>query len=516
MVRRRIEHLENESVPLVYYIGTFVTVLFLRNLLELFVYRYQYFAFTQMAIYYNLFFISVMLSIMLVFILATRERIERIARVLMASFTLILSAPLIDLLIYGRRGYQITYLLTTNTWRDFFLNLITYFGPLEPEIGVSLGMRTEILIILSLSFIYLIYKSRNVIKSVFYTFLIYVIIYSFLGIPFLVQEGFGIIGLGHLSREILETQFRIALYLLISLILIFIILCLTKWKYMSNILMDIRPFRLAHYQMMFMIGLFFGHRMNALELTGNTLFSIILTTMAITFAWLFSVFTNNIEDVGIDRVSNIERPLVSGAFSLDTYKRISLVLLMLVLACSLVAGYVSLFFVALFTGNYFLYSMPPFRLKRIPVFSKMIIGLNSLLLFVLGHSYTGALFDIPLMVPVFFLTIYSLAINIIDIKDHEGDLEEGIKTLPVLLGLKRAKVLIGAFFGVAVFSSYILVREIFSLNPYLSMITMLALGGVGALEFYLITREDYKESTVFFVYLCLLFVFTYLMYVLPH
>jgi len=59
-VENRIEHLEDESVPFIYYVGIFVSVLFLRQFLELFVYR-QSFSFKDLAIHYNLWFTCVLL-----------------------------------------------------------------------------------------------------------------------------------------------------------------------------------------------------------------------------------------------------------------------------------------------------------------------------------------------------------------------------------------------------------------------------------------------------------------------
>jgi 4-hydroxybenzoate polyprenyltransferase len=151
------------------------------------------------------------------------------------------------------------------------------------------------------------------------------------------------------------------------------------------------------------------------------------------------------------------------------------------------------FFILLFCGNYFLYSMPPLRLKRIPFFSKLFISLNSLILVLLGYATVcGSFTGFPKLLIAYFLVLFTAAINFIDIKDFEGDRENGIGTLPVLLGLKRAKVVIGMF----VMVTYLALILIFK-KPYV----LVPLGILGSLQFALINRKQYSENLVFAVYL---------------
>ncbi len=503
-VENRIERLEDESVPFIYYVGIFVSVIFVRSFLELVVYR-QSFNFKDLAIHYNLFWVTALSLLLIIFYLATKEKIEKIARVLLASFTVVLTAPLIDLLVYGREVYQIQYILKAD-FRGLIQRFFTYFGPLDESSGISIGMRLEILVIISLCFIYFIYKNKDLIRSLIFSFLVYAGIFFIGSMPSLLDNTFNLLG-----REIIINY--IQCHLLIIIIFVTILFYLVKRRYLIEIIKDIRPYRMMHFQMMFFLGLAIGHRLSPTGLTGDVL-SIILTLISILFACLFSLFVNNIVDYDIDKVSNKERPLVTGSISLKTYKKISALFFLLAVTYSLAAGYISLFFIIIFMGNYFLYSVPPLRLKRIPILSKLPIALNSLLLLFLGHSFTGELLDLPVMIPIFFFTVYTLGINFIDIKDHEGDKKEGIKTIPVLLGLKKAKLLIGAFFALAVFSSYFLIEELISLTPTLSTVFILILGSVGVVEFYLINREEYEEAPVFITYLILLFLFTYILFVL--
>lgn len=501
-----IERLEDESVPLIYYIGTFISILFIRDFIEVIVYR-QRFDFEVLVIRYNPFYVGVLLSLCIIFYLATKEKIEKIARVLLASFSLILLGPLIDLFVYGRGEYQITY-LRGGTYREAIRAFFT-LGPLEEvrgHTGISIGMRIEVLVILFLCFVYFVYKNKDRIKSLIFSFTVYASLVFFGAIIFLLNNIF----------DSLETVLRIlpSVFLFIIIVLLSILFYLVKRRYLIELIKDIRPYRTGHFFLMFILGLGIGHRMNPIDLTPEFASNLILTLLSILFAGMFLICLNNIEDYEIDKVSNKKRPLVTGAIPLGSYKRISIVFLLLALVYSLAAGYKPLFFIILGIGNYLLYSAPPFRLKRIPILSKLPIALNSMLLLFLGHSFTGELFDLPAMIPIFFLTIYALAINFIDIKDHEGDKKRGIKTLPVLLGLKKAKLLIGTSFALAVFLSYFPFKEIVSLGPTLSTLIVILLGAVGVIGFYLINRDDYEEGPVFMTYLVLLFLLTYLIFIL--
>jgi 4-hydroxybenzoate polyprenyltransferase len=144
-------------------------------------------------------------------------------------------------------------------------------------------------------------------------------------------------------------------------------------------------------------------------------------------------------------------------------------------------------------GNYFLYSIPPLRFKRIPFFSKGIISLNCIAMMLAGYTFAGKeLRTFPVNIILFVLIFFTACINFIDIKDYEGDKAEGIKTLPVLLGLKWSKRVIGFFFIIA-----------YALFPYLigprSVFPVSILFGVAI--FFAINAKQYKERIIFLLYL---------------
>jgi len=231
-------------------------------------------------------------------------------------------------------------------------------------------------------------------------------------------------------------------------------------------------------------------------LTTDNLFCFIFIPIAIVSAWIFSVITNNIQDVETDKISNKERPLIKESMDPVFYNRIAWLFFFLALIYAGFINFTAFFVILLFIGNYFLYSMPPFRLKRVPFFSKIFISLNSLILLMLGFVLISGISieNIPISNSLFFLILIMLTavINFIDIKDYEGDKKEGIKTLPVLMGLKRSKILISIFFAIAYLFVCFLTKDLSTLIIFFVL---------GCLQVYLINRKNYNEKYIFIIYL---------------
>jgi 4-hydroxybenzoate polyprenyltransferase len=93
------------------------------------------------------------------------------------------------------------------------------------------------------------------------------------------------------------------------------------------------------------------------------------------------------------------------------------------------------------------------------------------------------------------IIFFTAVTNIRDIKDAEGDRADGIKTLPVILGLERSKRVIA---GTICF--FFLLTPWYFEMPFLWAPAIAA----GILSWYFITRKDYKEWQGFFVYMAYL------------
>ena len=287
---------------------------------------------------------------------------------------------------------------------------------------------------------------------------------------------------------------------LITLFLCGLALSYLFWKKtFLVILQDIRPLRIVYYNLLVAFGFLLALRHSQFEPSIETYAAAAVLAITSIFAALTIIITNNIADIDIDKISNKDRPLVASKIDIKTYKRIAWASLFLAMLYSYSVSHVA-FFITLFgIVNYSLYSMPPIRLKRVPVFSKFIISINSLLAAMLGFTLINPhIQDFPWPLAAYLLVVSTLLANFIDLKDYEGDKQTGIRTLPVIFGLKRSKKIIGVAFMLAHLSVYFLIQD-------LSIVALFFLFGL--LQFFLITRKNYIEKPVFSILLIALAIF---------
>ena len=220
-----------------------------------------------------------------------------------------------------------------------------------------------------------------------------------------------------------------------------------------------------------------------------------MSSLSILFAALFTLIWNNISDLEIDKISNPTRPLVTQSISLGCYKKISYGALALSLFFAFEVNPSVLLLVSTAILLYFLYTQPPVRFKRIPVISKLAISFNSLIAVLLGyflltHEFTA--FPV-LLIPIYLIGL-TLAANVIDLKDIEGDRACGIKTLPVLIGNNLTKLIICLGFLIVYVGFYMLCNDNSWQNKTILMLSWLSL--IKGL-----TQEPYQDKKIFLIFL---------------
>ena len=159
------------------------------------------------------------------------------------------------------------------------------------------------------------------------------------------------------------------------------------------------------------------------------------------------------------------------------------------------SSHYTLFFSALFLFVYYIYSNPPMRLKRFVLLNSFLVSLACLAVIMAGFFIVNkdkAIITFPPVLVLAIIIFFTTVSNIRDIKDTEGDRADGIKTLPVLLGLKKSKKIIA---GIICF--------FYLLMPWYFHISWLVIPSIVAviLSWYFITQENYKEWKGFAVYM---------------
>jgi 4-hydroxybenzoate polyprenyltransferase len=426
------------------------------------------------------------MSLLLFFYLFTGESLDQISRVVFPSYSLVLIAPIFDIIISGGKGIPMGYLKFDS---DILFRYATFFGSFK-HTDITPGIRIEVAVILVLAYFYFRYKEKPVLGSIISTLALYSLIFAFLLMLDISKMIFVMVApLG----EAYDLDFLFSIYKIIIIITSSILLYISNSDKVNILISNIRPFRTFHFCFMFIIGIMlavvFGMEQPLFKLFLKAFFA----CLSIIFAFTYSVITNDISDISIDVISNKDRPLIEKKIRPKEYRNLSYFVLFFALVTAAFVDFLSVFFISLFIALYYIYSMPPLRFKRVPILSKTVISLNSLLLVIWGYYCAGMpLYEFPSNIIFYFLVPITLAINFIDIKDYEGDKHAGIKTLPTIIGLRAAKFIIGLFFILA----YILIYPLFNIP-----IMIIPLLSFGILEAYLINKKEYREKEVFLVYL---------------
>lgn len=285
-------------------------------------------------------------------------------------------------------------------------------------------------------------------------------------------------------------------YLLISVLIIAGIPPVVLWFYRNSLavllLKDSRLSRILHYLLLALFGASLYVKSSTELLDSSLILRFCLFFFLLFYAGQFAIITNNIEDLEADKLSNPMRPLVQMRISKKPYLKIAVLCQVYALILAAFAGFPELLTISAISLVYFLYSVPPFRLKRYVIFAKFLIGVNSFIVALYGFLISGGkILDFPVHWAIFILVPVSLMANFIDLKDTDGDRHTGIKTLPVLLGQRKATYFIAG----ATLISYVYAAFLLSDLSVSLLIAILAV-----IHVYLLLRIPYKEGPLFLLH----------------
>jgi len=267
-----------------------------------------------------------------------------------------------------------------------------------------------------------------------------------------------------------------------------------------EIINDLRFMRILHYIALALLGFalyFSNHDIEAYFSQPDELLVFPLFIIALIYAAIFAIITNNIADLETDKISNTRRPLVKGTVERSSYLLAGIFCLAYALMISLLVSSTMFYSILVISAGYYIYSCKPFRLKRIPFIAKLLIGFNSLVVAVCGFVLAGGMLsDFPVVWAVFILLPLSLAANFVDLKDTAGDGKTGVKTLPVIFGERKAIHLI-TFFTVCTYLMAALIINILWVYPLCGIMAILHIA--------LLYRKPYNEKPIFLIYIAALF-----------
>ncbi len=479
MFRSIIKKIENNNIPLINYVITFFVIIFLRILIELTLTEIQ--ITTDAVIHLSFFYISIFLSIIIALHLLTKTPIHNVSKGGVIAFSVLPLAPLFDLLLLGPNRPRPTYLLPHI--HDNIIQRFFSFGGNTEKYGITIGLKIQIILLLVFASVYIYSKQKKIISTILSAIAIYGIMFTYMSIPFFifpVQEFFGI------TPEVSQMVF----FQFFAILIFFQGMYLwfkTDRFYFKAILKDTRPILILLH--MVFIGIGFLLRLhnpnNPLQISNSMIFYFPLLGISIFFAALFSIITNNIEDKKIDEIVHQNRPHINKTLNFSKYYKIGFVSLLLSLLFASFINSTTFLLIVLLNGFYFFYSLPPFKLKRVFFVSKIIFSFNYIIMILLGYNIDNNNFEyIPIKFLIYFGIFFFLVHHYRDLRDFKGDLKEKIPTFSVFFGLKKSKIIVMFFIGLAYALSYSITNN---------KLVLTFLGLLWLLQIVIIRKINFKE-----------------------
>lgn len=519
-----IKSIEEGKLTLKMMLATFLSIVIFRTFLESFSNgQYKIIEYSAAILHFPLFFASVLFSMIFILRFFSREGLIKISRIALIGWLVSLTPPIVDLIVSKGQGFLITYILQGpgGMLRDLF----TFFGPNIKE-GITYGVRAQVILAIVFVGAYVFLKTKNYLKSFFAALSVYLVIFLYGIIPSLVtlflrfSKGFNLTDIDVVQeflvpRRIFSLAFRDPqkLFDVEMAIILFIILVfqLAVWYFLFNrekfktLLSNIRPLRCGYHLGLLGLGLSLGFfRLKvALDFSFFGILALIILGFSVLFSWLSAMFRDDISDFNLDRVSNRKRPLVQGKFSQSEYEDLGLVFFILACASAFILGYPFLILILVYQALTFIYSNYPLRLKRFPIIATLAAAFCSLVIVFMGfilNTQNQSLIFFPFNVGFLLLVGLTLSLPAKDLKDVGGDRIAGVKTLPVIFGKEKGRLIIGSL----VFCSFIL-------SPLFLRSTVLILPALlfGVIGFFLVRKIKPEHLlkylfAVFIVYVVIL------------
>lgn len=528
-------YLENMKITPLEWLAGISSVIFVRFLLEIFSSKTSssfFGADFSTMVHYYIYFIALALAL----VVFTKKVLPDFGKITFQFvgliYGLILIAPILDILISGVNKVRLVYLFDTP--REMLYSLLTFFGP-DFSSGATIGIRIEVLLVMVAIGLLVYFSSRNVVRSVFSAIGLYLLIFAFGSMPgiisFVVQFGGDQVPIvfwqktiqysatvsnniaPYLQYSSINSVYDIAfnmimgkIFLIIAVALIIVIAKITIPEKLKAFWKNSRPERIANYIFLIILGtLVAKSSFPSLYLNWADYLSIFILCLSLYFSCAFAIYTNDIVDLPIDKVSNKWRPLVGGELSVQDAKQSLGIFLLISVLAGYLSGFLPFFFMLSFTALYYMYSAEPTRYKLIPLFSSFLIGLCCISAFLSGFFIISPVKDItvlPFKYLYMIFVFYFLFWHIRDIKDIEGDKNAGVITVPVLFG---------DYWGprvVAILSSLAFLIVPLFLSNYFILIP--AVGAVLG-NYYFVLKKPYSEKPLFINYLIFLVIVFVLM-----
>ncbi|MCD6247654.1 MAG: UbiA family prenyltransferase [Candidatus Diapherotrites archaeon] len=416
--KKFVEKIESTRASFLHWLCYLYGIFILRGILEGFLeHSHRFPKLIHLLVHWPFWYFNFLITIALILFFTTKEKIEKITRAVFLFSFLLLIVPLVDFLVSGGKGFILAYCMSTGS----VLGVLLTFGGLYGKSIITPGESLAIWLAIVLIFFYVFIRNNSIRKAIVAVFLFYLAGTFYASFPLGLALLFGLEQSFNHEVAILTILFLLCLAVVQSIAWLY----LYDRKIAKAFLQNLKLLRAGHYMGVTALGALFAvYIFPTLSFNLKSLFAALLS---IFFAFEFCLVYNNIYDNYIPK--NIKK---------HQYEKIGYGLLFfsLFFAALINTSAMVFLFLAIVMGLY--YSIPPFRLKKLGFLNNLVIGLISVLASGIGFlSQLPYISKIPLGAGIVVFITFSLAANIKDLKDRERDGNEGIKTLPVLLGYKK-------------------------------------------------------------------------------
>ncbi len=187
LLRKAVFRLENYKISFLRWLAAFFCVIYLRIFTEIILdYRgtiglipdFER-SLRHIIVYWNIQWAAMFLILVLVFHLFSKENITKISRITLVFYLWLVVPIIINFFVYHPNSQAVSYIYTA----EGYLNALKYFFIPNVDIGVSIGVRLEVMGAVLLSFLYLFIKTSGVVKSFFASLVIYFLAVSSMAYP---------------------------------------------------------------------------------------------------------------------------------------------------------------------------------------------------------------------------------------------------------------------------------------------------------------------------------------------
>lgn len=457
-----------------------------------------------------LFFLFSFLLFLPIVRLAGATSWSRAVNVLLVGFLVIWTPPVIDKIIFGDQAFWSFYQFDglPALASDYF----RFFGG-SPNIGITYGVRIEVALMSVGLGLYALVRSRKPLKALGIALLSYTAFFvlgtfpSYVAIAALASHkgilnvtgadiaGYMISPRRFFGTEIADPRMSLGLrmsfiYAILSVLQVGAFLFAYSKKTFVTLLQNVRwPQTIWHGGLLFLGG---GLAMLYAGADPDfglfEILSVIVMIAAVESAWLASIIGNDLSDRAIDAETNPDRPLVRHTVPESLYRQIGISFFIVSILFSSIVNLKAALFLFAYQAIAWAYSMPPLRLKRIPIVATALSAAAGITVLLAGYAVLSPINDlapVPFSLLSFLFVCYAVTIPLKDFKDIEGDRKDGVRTIPVILGAERARTLIGSALFACYVASPVVLHEVGLLVPSVLF---------GSLAFLTVRRAGRKQA----------------------